>query len=101
MRRRTSSGRDAERIGYMPQQFVLYPQLTVKENLNFVASLYGMSLFARARRLNVLLDFVELQEARDRLTSKLSAGMKRRLAVAGRAGQWTAVNLCRRTNRGC
>src|ERR687887_1658861 len=34
-----------ERFGYMPQLFVLYPNLTVRENLNFVASLYGMNPF--------------------------------------------------------
>lgn len=71
-----------ERIGYMPQQFVLYPQLSVWENLNFVASLYGMSLFARNKRLNQLLDFVELGEHKRKLGSELSGGMRRRLAVA-------------------
>ena len=50
-----------ERIGYMPQLFVLYPNLSVLENLNFAASIYGMSL-ARRKRLNELLDFVELKE---------------------------------------
>jgi ABC-2 type transport system ATP-binding protein len=71
-----------ERIGYMPQQFVLYPQLSVKENLNFVASLYGMPLFSRRKRLAELLDFVELSGHERKLGSQLSGGMQRRLAVA-------------------
>ncbi len=71
-----------ERIGYMPQQFVLYPNLTVRENLNFVASLYGMSYFRRRKRLNEMLDFVELRNATRRLGSQLSGGMKRRLELA-------------------
>lgn len=71
-----------ERIGYMPQQFVLYPQLTVWENMNFAASLYGMPLFGRGKRLNELLDFVELREDKRKLGSQLSGGMQKRLAVA-------------------
>src|SRR5205814_1511713 len=39
-----------ERFGYMPQLFVLYPNLTVRENLNFVASLYGINPFSRKKR---------------------------------------------------
>lgn len=74
--------RTRERIGYLPQQFVLYPNLTVWENLNFVASLYGMNYFKRRKRLNALLDFVELADARHRLGSKLSGGMQRRLSLA-------------------
>ncbi len=74
--------RTRERIGYLPQQFVLYPNLTVWENLNFVASLYGMGYFKRRKRLNSLLDFVELSDARHRLGSKLSGGMRRRLSLA-------------------
>lgn len=71
-----------ERIGYMPQQFVLYPQLSVWENLNFVASLYGMSLLGRGKRLDPLLDFVELTEHKRKLGTQLSGGMQKRLAVA-------------------
>jgi ABC-2 type transport system ATP-binding protein len=72
---------DQERIGYLIQTFVLYPELTVWENLNFAASFYGVSLF-RARRLNKLLEFVELKPDRNKLAGALSGGMKRRLSLA-------------------
>lgn len=71
-----------ERIGYMPQLFVLYPTLTVWENLNFVASLYGLTWFFRRKRLKDLLDFVELGPARDTLARDISGGMQRRLELA-------------------
>lgn len=71
-----------ERIGYMPQLFVLYPTLTVWENLNFVASLYGLNWFRRRKRLEMLLDFVELRPARNTLAASISGGMKRRLELA-------------------
>lgn len=74
--------RTRERIGYLPQQFVLYPNLTVWENLNFVSSLYGLNYFRRRKRLEYLLEFVELQSARNRLGSQLSGGMQRRLSLA-------------------
>ena len=70
-----------ERIGYMPQQFVLYPNLTVNENMSFVASLYGIG-WRRRKLIPTLLDFVELGDARHRLGSQLSGGMKRRLVLA-------------------
>jgi ABC-2 type transport system ATP-binding protein len=73
---------DQEKIGYLIQNFVLYPELTVWENLNFAASFYGVSLFKRHGRLNQLLDFVELQEDKGKLASALSGGMKRRLSLA-------------------
>ena len=72
---------DQERIGYLIQNFVLYPELTVWENLNFAASFYGVPLF-RAKRLNKLLEFVELTEDKNKLASALSGGMKRRLSLA-------------------
>ena len=70
-----------EKIGYMPQLFFLYPQLTVWENLNFVASLYGMHLFQRDS-LNNLLEFVELDGHEKKLVQDLSGGMRRRLTLA-------------------
>lgn len=76
------SPRRRERLGYMPQHFVLYPNLTVWENLNFVASLYGMGYFTRRKELHRVLDFVELSDAKRRLGSQLSGGMQRRLELA-------------------
>src|SRR6185436_8079098 len=72
---------DREKMGYLIQQFVLYPELTVWENLNFAASFYGVSPFRRGR-LNKLLDFVELSADKGKLARDLSGGMKRRLSLA-------------------
>jgi ABC-2 type transport system ATP-binding protein len=73
---------DREKIGYLIQSFVLYPELTVWENLNFAASFYGVSLLRRHSRLNKLLEFVELSEDKGKLAGVLSGGMKRRLSLA-------------------
>lgn len=71
-----------ERMGYMPQLFVLYQDLSVWENMNFVASLYGMSLFRRNGRIRELLKFVELDDDRFKLARNISGGMQRRLSLA-------------------
>lgn len=73
--------KDRLRIGYMPQLFALYPDLTVLENLNFSASLYGLGLMRR-KKLNKILEFVDLKEDRGKLTSQISGGMQRRLSLA-------------------
>jgi ABC-2 type transport system ATP-binding protein len=70
-----------ERIGYMPQTFSLYPNLSVWENMNFIASLYGINLLHR-KKLMDLLEFVELAEHRRKLARDLSGGMRRRLSLA-------------------
>ncbi|HVM14335.1 MAG TPA: ABC transporter ATP-binding protein [Egibacteraceae bacterium] len=69
------------RIGYMPQLSVLYPHLSLQENLHFVASLYGLPL-RRRRRLREVLALVELTEHRRKKLSQTSGGMQRRLALA-------------------
>jgi ABC-2 type transport system ATP-binding protein len=69
------------RIGYMPQHFVLYPNLSVWENLNFAASLYGLGP-ERGAHLKHLLEFVELTDHRRKLARSVSGGMQRRLALA-------------------
>ena len=68
-------------IGYMPQLFVLYDDLSVWENLNFAASLYGVG-FRRRKLLDDLLEFVELGAHKRKLVRQLSGGMRRRLSLA-------------------
>jgi ABC-2 type transport system ATP-binding protein len=71
------------RIGYIPQQFILYPTLSAEENMHFLGGIYGMSASERKAKIQPLLEFVELIEARKRLARKLSGGMQRRLMLAG------------------
>ncbi len=74
--------RTREQIGYMPQHFVLYPELTAEENVTFVASLFGMLWRRRRRRVKEVLQLVGLWDARGRWASHLSGGMQRRLELA-------------------
>jgi ABC-2 type transport system ATP-binding protein len=74
--------RTRERIGYMPQQFVLYDELTAAENVSFVAALFGLLWPRRRRRVREVLQLVELWDARNRRTEQLSGGMQRRLELA-------------------
>ncbi|HWH36984.1 MAG TPA: ABC transporter ATP-binding protein [Candidatus Limnocylindrales bacterium] len=71
-----------ERIGYMPQQFVLYPDLTARENVDFIGAMFGMLRPRRVKRTEEVLRLVELWEARDRRVAHLSGGMQRRVALA-------------------
>jgi ABC-2 type transport system ATP-binding protein len=74
--------RTRQRIGYMPQLFTLYPDLTAAENVDFIASLYGLLWWRRGRRVKEVLRLVDLWEARHRRASQLSGGMQRRLELA-------------------
>ena len=71
-----------ERIGYMPQRFTLYPDLTVRENVDFVGSLFGMIFWSRRRRTGQVLKLVDLWDVRSRRAGRLSGGMQRRLELA-------------------
>ena len=71
-----------ERIGYMPQLFTLYPDLTAGENVDFVASLFGLLWTRRRKRVKEVLHIVDLWDARKRRASDLSGGMQRRLELA-------------------
>ena len=67
-------------IGYLPQRFSLYGDLTVDENIEFFAEIHGVRDF-RARR-DELLSFTRLAPFRDRLGDHLSGGMRQKLALA-------------------
>jgi len=69
-------------IGYMTQHKALYPDLTVQENMEFYAGLYGISKQKREERIEELLLMVDLNEHRSRLAGMLSGGMYQRLSLA-------------------
>lgn len=69
-------------VGYMPQTFGLYGDLTVVENLEFYADLYSVPPDIRPERLEKLLAFARLQPFKTRLARNLSGGMKQKLALA-------------------
>jgi ABC-2 type transport system ATP-binding protein len=69
-------------MGYMPQQRPLYPDLTVQENLEFYAGLYGIRGRKREERIKEVLEVADLPETRDRITGNLSGGMYQRISLA-------------------
>jgi ABC-2 type transport system ATP-binding protein len=71
-----------ERIGYMPQLFTLYADLSARENVDFVASMFGLLWRRRRRRTKEVLKLLDLWETRNRWASRLSGGMQRRLELA-------------------
>jgi ABC-2 type transport system ATP-binding protein len=73
---------EREQIGYMPQAFALYSDLTAGENIDFVASLFGMLWRRRRRRVREVLKTVDLWDVRGREAGRLSGGMQRRLELA-------------------
>jgi len=76
------AARVREIIGYMPQQFSLYSDLTVAENIRFFADLFGVSKEARVARTEELLDFSRLRPFVKRRAGALSGGMKQKLALS-------------------
>ncbi len=69
-------------IGYMAQQFSLYAELTVLENLRFFAEIYNVPRKEMAERTENLLQFARLTEFTDRRAGHLSGGMQKKLALA-------------------
>jgi ABC-2 type transport system ATP-binding protein len=71
-----------EDIGYMSQRFGLYPDLSVMENINFYADVYGVPRRGRKEKIEGLLAFSNLTPFKKRLASNLSGGMKQKLGLA-------------------
>ncbi|MCL2898666.1 ATP-binding cassette domain-containing protein [Brenneria tiliae] len=69
-------------LGYMPQKFGLYEDLTVMENLNLYADLRGITGTLRRETFARLLSFTDLTRFTGRLAGKLSGGMKQKLGLA-------------------
>jgi ABC-2 type transport system ATP-binding protein len=71
-----------KRIGYMPQQFSLYGDLTVLENLVFFADVFEVKRQEREERIARLLGFARLTQFKGRRAAHLSGGMQKKLALA-------------------
>ena len=77
----TETERIKRSIGYMSQKFSLYADLTVEENIDFFAGLYGVDRKRRAERKAWVLEMAGLRDKRNALTATLAAGWKQRLAL--------------------
>ena len=78
---RTEAAAVKDHLAYMSQRFGLYQDLTVGENIDFYADLYGMSYKGRRERIGELLDFSHMRPFIDRQAGKLSGGMKQKLQL--------------------
>ncbi|WP_422039586.1 ABC transporter ATP-binding protein [Roseibium sp.] len=78
--------KDAEtlkyKIGYMTQTFSLYGDLTVQENLNFMATIYGLTGAQRTQRIGEVMERYDLTDLKTRFAGKMSGGQRQRLALA-------------------
>jgi ABC-2 type transport system ATP-binding protein len=70
------------RIGYMTQKFSLYENLTVKENLEFVAQIYGFKRSEAKARLAELIALYDLKDQEKQMAGSMSGGQRQRLALA-------------------
>jgi ABC-2 type transport system ATP-binding protein len=77
----TAPGAVRERIGYMSQSFSLYLDMTVLENIQFYAGVYGLFSRQTRQRLPRILELTGLQEHRRRMTADLPMGLRQRLAL--------------------
>lgn len=73
---------EGRRVGYQPSGSGVWPDLTVEENLGFVASAFRIGPVLRTRRIDELLEATGLGAARARLGGQLSGGMRQKLGVA-------------------
>ena len=79
---RRNAKRVLKRIGFMPDHFSLYRQMTVFEYLDFFAAAYGLSLAERNRTIDDVLTLTDMNGRRDELIKSLSRGMQQRVSLA-------------------
>jgi ABC-2 type transport system ATP-binding protein len=72
---------DRKNLGYMPQRFSLYGDLTIMENINFFGSMYGLDKKTIKERSDEILEITNLINFKNRLADNLSGGMKQKLAL--------------------
>lgn len=70
------------KIGYMTQKFSLYDDLTVQENLTFIAKIYGLRAKEQKKRIEELLSIYDLDQRKKQMAGSMSGGQKQRLALA-------------------
>lgn len=69
-------------LGVVPQEIALYPTLSARQNLEFFGRMYGLGGKDLARRIDTMLDFVELSDRQSDRIETYSGGMKRRINIA-------------------
>ncbi|MEJ2609738.1 MAG: ABC transporter ATP-binding protein [Candidatus Thiodiazotropha sp.] len=70
------------KIGYMTQKFSLYDDLTIEENLKFIANIYSLPRRQQKQRVDELIDTYGLQSKRDQLAGSMSGGQRQRLSLS-------------------
>lgn len=69
-------------FGYLPQEFGFYPEFTVRDHLEYIAALKGLTARDTRVKIDALLDRLGLGDVRHKRITKLSGGMKRRVGIA-------------------
>ncbi|MCX8174305.1 MAG: ABC transporter ATP-binding protein [Thermoplasmata archaeon] len=77
-----ATGKNREKVGYMPQETALYLDNTVHENLLLFGEIYGLDKGTILKREKELLDFINLSKWKNSMVANLSGGMRHRLSLA-------------------
>lgn len=77
-----NNSKNKSKIGYMAQKFSLYEGLSIKENLNFYAGIYGLSKKEKQARINSLIQSFKLEKYENILAQELPLGIKQKLALS-------------------
>ncbi len=88
-----------QQVGYMAQRFSLYGDLSVRENIEFYADIFGVRGKDREPRIKRLLQFARLEEFQERDAGVLSGGMKKKLGTRLRADSSSQSFVSRRANQ--